>query len=71
MVLRLPSDAASTANATDEAPRAEETYVVEPGDTLWEIADEKLGAGERFTEIFEASRDTVQADGQRLHPTPT
>lgn len=66
MVLRLPSDAASITNATDEAPRSEETYVVEPGDTLWEIADEKLGAGERFTEIFEASRGTVQADGQRL-----
>lgn len=66
MVLRLPSDAATTSKEADETPLAEETYVVEPGDTLWEIADEKLGAGERFPEIFEASRDTVQADGQRL-----
>ena len=66
MVLRLPSDAATTSKEADETPRAEETYIVEPGDTLWEIADEKLGAGERFPEIFEASRDTVQADGQRL-----
>lgn len=66
MVLRLPSDAAPTSEETEEAPRPEETYVVESGDTLWEIADEKLGSGERYPEIFEASRDTVQPDGQRL-----
>ena len=66
MVLHLPSDATPTIDETAESPRPEETYVVESGDTLWEIADEKLGAGERYPEIFEASRDTVQADGQRL-----
>ncbi|OUZ10235.1 hypothetical protein BHE97_07720 [Aeromicrobium sp. PE09-221] len=66
MVLRLPSDAATTSEETDETPLAEETYLVEPGDTLWEIADEKLGAGELYPEIFEASRDTVQTGGQQL-----
>jgi LysM repeat protein len=66
MELRLPTDAGTASGGTDETPRAEETYVVEAGDTMWEIADEKLGAGERYPEIFEASRDTVQADGQRL-----
>ncbi|MFZ2503453.1 MAG: LysM peptidoglycan-binding domain-containing protein, partial [Nocardioides sp.] len=60
MVLRLPSDAAPTREETEDAPQPEETYVVESGDTLWEIADEKLGSGERYPEIFEASRDTVQ-----------
>jgi LysM repeat protein len=65
LVLRLPSDAESTIAETEE-PRAEETYVVEPGDTLWDIAEEALGEGERYPEVFEASRDTVQPDGQRL-----
>lgn len=65
LVLRLPNDAPAI-EETDEKPRPEETYVVEPGDTLWEIADEKLGTGERYPSIFEASHGTVQADGQRL-----
>jgi nucleoid-associated protein YgaU len=68
LTLRLPSDAESTVEETEETeePRAEENYVVEPGDTLWHIAEEKLGEGERYPEIFEASRNTVQSDGQRL-----
>jgi LysM repeat protein len=65
MVLRLPSDAEPAIEETEE-PRAEETYVVDPGDTLWDIAEEKLGEGERYPEVFEASRDAVQPDGQRL-----
>lgn len=65
LVLRLPSDAPAI-EETDGKPHPEETYVVEPGDTLWGIADEKLDAGERYPEVFEASRGTVQADGQRL-----
>ena len=63
LVLRLPNDAAATADAE---PPVESTYVVEPGDTLWAIADEELGEGDRYPEIFEASRGTLQADGQRL-----
>ncbi len=65
LMLRLPSDAA-TVDAETTEPQTEETYIVESGDTLWGIADEKLGEGERYLEIFDASRQTVQADGQRL-----
>lgn len=39
---------------------------VQPGDTLWNIAEDELGSGERFGEIAAASADVVQADGQRL-----
>lgn len=66
LVLRLPSDAAPAVEEANAEPRAEETYVVEPGDTLWDIADDELGEGARYPEIFEASRDTVQPDGQHL-----
>lgn len=44
----------------------EETYVVQPGDTLSRIAGTKLGDPMRFPELFEASRDTVQLDGAKL-----
>jgi LysM repeat protein len=50
---------------TDE-PNSDTAYLVEPGDTLWDVAEDELGDGQRYPEIFEASRDTVQADGQHL-----
>ncbi|MFD6139219.1 LysM peptidoglycan-binding domain-containing protein [Promicromonospora sp. NPDC060271] len=40
--------------------------VVEPGDTLWGIAEEELGDGTKYPEVFEASRDTEQPGGLRL-----
>lgn len=49
----------------DTAPAAEE-YVVEPGDTLSEIAETKLGDAMRYPDLYEASRDTVQPDGATL-----
>ena len=42
------------------------SYVVEPGDTLWEIAEAELGDGNSYPRIFEASNDTMQANGAHL-----
>jgi nucleoid-associated protein YgaU len=41
-------------------------YVVQPGDTLAEIAENELGDADAYPSIFEASKDTVQANGARL-----
>jgi len=57
--LTLPGDAAPTAAA------AEQTVVVEPGDTLWQIAQEHLGDGDRYLDIAAASTGR-QDDGGRL-----
>ncbi|WP_256791983.1 LysM peptidoglycan-binding domain-containing protein [Terrabacter sp. Ter38] len=57
-VLVLPKEAA-TADAAH-------TVTVERGDTLSQIAQQQLGAASRYPEIFEASKDTRQADGARL-----
>lgn len=65
-VLTLPADAATTAANSAPASTEAESVVVETGDTLWDIAEDELGAGERFGEIADASRDTVQPDGQKL-----
>jgi len=64
LVLRLPADAGDVEEPRESAP--EETYVVQSGDTLWDIAKDELAAGERYPEIFQASRDTVQPDGRHL-----
>ena len=57
-----PAPAGTTAQPTSEAPSppvapdavsalATSNYVVQPGDTLWRIAQQQLGAGERYPEI--------------------
>ena len=46
-----------------DAPASEATveyYVIESGDTLWKIASENLGDGNRYPEIFEANREVIQ-----------
>jgi nucleoid-associated protein YgaU/DNA-binding SARP family transcriptional activator len=61
--LLLPADAAVPgARADSEQPT---TVIVEPGDTLWQIAQEVLGDGDRYPEIAAASTD-LQPDGGRL-----
>lgn len=57
-VLRIPSDQAHEV--------ADRTYVVEPGDTLSEIAQADLGDAQDYPEIFDASRAVTQPDGKHL-----
>ena len=39
---------------------------VESGDTLWDLAEEHLGSGERYPEIVEANLGVAQPDGEAL-----
>lgn len=55
-VLKVPIATASS----------DSSYVVQPGDTLSEIAEDHLGDADAYPSIFRASRDTVQANGARL-----
>lgn len=52
--------------AVDEHTAANATYVVRPGDTLSEIAEDVLGSASRYPEIFDASRHTAQPAGGML-----
>ena len=56
--LQLPADADVAGHAN--------RHVVERGDTLWGIAEEELGDGTRYPEIFRVNRGDRQADGRRL-----
>ncbi|QBX57290.1 LysM peptidoglycan-binding domain-containing protein [Nocardioides seonyuensis] len=55
LILRIPDERANG-----------EAYVVQPGDTLSEIAERELGEASAYPEIFVASQDTVQPDGRQL-----
>lgn len=60
--LQLPADAPQNAPATADP----QEVTVEPGDTLWGLAEEHSGDGARYPEIFEASDQIAQPDGQYL-----
>ena len=53
--------AALSLNMVGTAAAAE--YTVERGDSLWKIAKEQLGGGTRWSEIYEANRDTIRDPG--------
>ena len=43
------------------APDAGRTYTVKSGDSLTKIAEEKLGDGNRFQEIYKANKDKLRS----------
>ncbi|OPG14165.1 LysM peptidoglycan-binding domain-containing protein [Microbispora sp. GKU 823] len=59
--LRLPGDA-----ARKEPRSSQRTHTVRPGESLWEIAEQHLGDGKRYKEIFRLNRDRPQPGGARL-----
>lgn len=71
-VLQLPDESGTAAEAdaggssTATVDSGTSTHTVEQGDTLWEIAEDELGEGERYTEIVDATGSQQQADGGRL-----
>ena len=46
-------------------------WIVQPGDTLWDIAEQSLGDPLRFDEIITLNDTTVQPDGGRLASSST
>ncbi|MEZ0076296.1 LysM peptidoglycan-binding domain-containing protein [Planotetraspora sp. GP83] len=59
--LRLPADATKKESSTSER-----THTVAAGETLWEIAEQHLGDGERYKEIFKLNGGHPQPGGARL-----
>ena len=42
------------------------TYEVQPGDSLWTIAQSELGSGHRWQELYETNRNVIGDDPMRL-----
>jgi hypothetical protein len=71
-----PGVAQTAEQATREAPaqaapNADKAYLVQPPvgrfhESLWEIAQNHLGDGRRYREIFELNKGRVQPDGTKL-----
>jgi DNA-binding SARP family transcriptional activator len=54
-----------TTPSTDEDPHAL-TYVVQPGDSLWQIAEQRLDDPLRWHELWQLNRDKRMPDGRTL-----
>ncbi|MCB9781084.1 MAG: LysM peptidoglycan-binding domain-containing protein [Alphaproteobacteria bacterium] len=52
----------------DDAASRPAQYTVRNGDTLWGIADEFLGSGMRYTEVWELNRGVVGSDPNLIFP---
>jgi len=65
-----PPPLANTApeGAERSEPPPAGTYTIVSGDTLWGIAQRKLGSGSRWPEIFEANRDVIGDNPDRIFP---
>ncbi|WP_028047615.1 LysM peptidoglycan-binding domain-containing protein [Cellulomonas sp. URHE0023] len=70
--LLLPADAAGLApppipsDPSVLSPKPPHEVVVEPGDSLWKLADEHLGDGARYPEIYAINAGQPQPDGATL-----
>ncbi|WP_162252163.1 MULTISPECIES: LysM peptidoglycan-binding domain-containing protein [unclassified Nocardioides] len=71
----LPDTAPRPNPRTEEIPSpkqvASTTITVQRGDTLWSIAEQHLGAGERWREIAEVNRGQQMADGSTFDDSRT
>ncbi|RVU15120.1 LysM peptidoglycan-binding domain-containing protein [Streptomyces antnestii] len=65
--LRMPDDAnAAGANAPAAQGEGAQSVTVQPGGTLWGIAETEMGDGAKYHEIFEANKGATQPGGTTL-----
>jgi nucleoid-associated protein YgaU len=57
--LTTNSDKPAPAAKTDSSAKPGNTYVVKDGDSLWQIASERLGDGNRYKEIVKLNTDVL------------
>ena len=67
----LPAETIQNRQETIKEPQKEEstvsvdTYIVQEGDTLWDIAEELYGDGSQWTQIWEVNADLLTSDDSR------
>ena len=52
-------------NDSGDSSKGGSNYTVVSGDTLWGIAAKKLGSGSKWTAIYDANADTIEAEAKK------
>ncbi|MFD4482776.1 hypothetical protein ACFWPU_42645 [Streptomyces sp. NPDC058471] len=58
--LRMPDSHASGDTASAPQGESSDSVTVHPGDTLWGVAEDRLGDGSKYPELYEATKDHDQ-----------
>jgi nucleoid-associated protein YgaU len=66
--LDFPAHGANLSSKPAMQPSRETLYVVQPGDTLWDIAATHLGNPDRWSELFDLNRGRAEPGGQLVSP---
>ncbi|TKA94195.1 LysM peptidoglycan-binding domain-containing protein, partial [Cereibacter changlensis] len=64
--LAAPGSPGAVAEA-DAAAGGPITVTVQPGFTLWRIAEDNFGSGIRYVQVYEANRDRIR-DADLIYP---
>ena len=51
-----------------ETAAAEKTHTVDSGESLWAIAEQELGSGNRWREIYDANKDMIGDNPDLIQP---
>lgn len=63
--IQLPGGGTEIASSTTAGA---ETYIVKPGDNLWDISREHLGSGTNWGDLYKANQDVIGANPRLIHP---
>ena len=66
--LDFPAHGANLSPKPAMQPSRETLYVVQPGDTLWDLAATHLGNPDRWSELFDLNRGRAEPGGQLVSP---
>lgn len=64
----LPQPAQPSGGSAASAGSAEQTYTVQPGDSLWRISEQFYGKGHLFQTIIAANPDKLKDQNSVIHP---
>jgi nucleoid-associated protein YgaU len=62
------NDHAAAPTSTDQIPLETGTHTVQTGDSLWKVAEERLGDATRWPDIYKLNMDKIGTNPDLIHP---